>query len=405
MNKILILYGSLNSVPSPEGAAPAKVIVDTVKHLDKQKFKVLSSNNETLDPNSFDPTVFHHVNPTWIDRAFLFLLKIRYRYWQKKERFITAQDHQLLYFIAASRYIRNKGFKKVIVHVSPGLVQMIKYFNPKCKIVFYHHGTSLHTKLSESQWQRLIKNSVAIFGVNRAAGDLANVHFNTKLPSTHYFKIANGVDSIKVPKNYNTSKESFQVLFSGRICKEKGVLELIKAYKILKDKKYNVSLIIAGHIGTKRGLEAGSVYLEACKQYIEEHNLKVNFTGFLSQVELYQWYEKVNILILPTDPKLSSEGMPLSLLEAMAMRKPLIATNVGGIPEVIQDGYNGFLIFNKENYATEIAEKIEKVYLNKELELSMAQNAFSLYKKNFTTEKMSETFLAALQEIGYVNKE
>jgi|TARA_R100000479_G_scaffold33554_3_gene14190 glycosyltransferase involved in cell wall biosynthesis len=404
MDKILIVYGSLNSVPSPEGAAPAKVIVDTVKHFDKEKFQVLSNFNETLDAATFDTTIFHHVKPTWLDKVFLFFLKIRYRYWQKKDRFITAQEPQLLYFITASRYIRNKGYKKVVVHVSPGLVQMIKLFNPKCKIVFYHHGTSLHTKLSESQWQLLLDNTIAIFGVNQAAGDLANEHFKVKLPSKHYFKIANGVERIKTYTKNKYSNDSFQILFSGRICKEKGVLELIKAYKILKDKKYIISLNVAGDVGTKRGLVAGDRYLDTCKQYVKEHNLEVNFTGFLSQNELQKWYNKANVLVLPTDPKLSMEGMPLSLLEAMAAGKPLIATNVGGIPEVIQDGYNGFLIYGIENYAEEIAEKIDKLYLDKELEKNMVKNASNCYEENFTTEKMSAAFLNALKKIGYVER-
>jgi glycosyltransferase involved in cell wall biosynthesis len=404
MNKILIVYGSLNSVPSPEGAAPAKVIVDTVKHLDKKKFQVLSSFNNELDANTIDTNLYTHIKPSIWDKYALLLLKLKFTYTKRKERFITAQDSQLLYFIAVSRFLKRKRYKKIIVHVSTGLVEMIKHFNPSCKVIFYHHGTSLHSKLSESQWQRLLKNTVAIFGVNQAAADFANAHFKTKLPPHHYFKIANGVARIKVSEKYEHLRNNFQILFSGRICKEKGVLELIKAYKVLIDKKYGVSLIIAGHVGTKRGLKAGSAYLETCKQYVEEHNLDVKFTGFLPQAKLQEWYKKVNVLVLPTDPSLSLEGMPLSLLEAMAMGKPLIATNVGGIPEVIQDGYNGFLIYGIDNYAKEISEKIEKLYLDKNMEKSMIENAFKQYEANFTTEKMSETFLEALQEIGYVKK-
>ena len=101
---------------------------------------------------------------------------------------------------------------------------------------------------------------------------------------------------------------------------------------------------------------------------------------------------------------LSLEGMPLSLLEAMAMAKPLIATNAGGNPEVIEDGVNGFLVYSKENYAAEIAEKIERIYLNKDLEKRLAENALKRYKEEFTTEKMGMHFLEALKEIGYVGK-
>jgi glycosyltransferase involved in cell wall biosynthesis len=404
MDKIVIVYGSLNSIPSPEGAAPAKVIVDTVKHLDKDKFQVLSHFNKNLDPATYDTAIYKHIKPSLSDKLYLIWFKLQYNYTIRRELFITAQDSQLLYFIAVSRYIKRKGYKKIIVHVSTGLVAMIKHFNRDCEVVFYHHGTSLHTKLTESQWQVLLKNTIAIFGVNQAAATMANAHFKTQLPLNHYYKITNGVDQAVAPIKSEPTATGFKILFSGRICKEKGVLELIKAFKILKDKKLDVELIIAGHVGTKRGLEAANKYLESCKRYIAEHNIWVNFKGFLSQLELFELYNRVNVMVLPTDPKLSLEGMPLCLLEAMAMAKPLIGTNVGGNPEVIEDGVNGFLVYNEENYAAEIAEKIERIYLNKDLEKRLAENALKRYKEEFTTEKMGMHFLEALKHIGYVSK-
>ncbi|WP_417558560.1 glycosyltransferase family 4 protein [Mesoflavibacter zeaxanthinifaciens] len=404
MDKIIIVYGSLNSIPSPEGAAPAKVIVDTVKHLDKDKFQVLSHFNKNLDPATYDTSLYKHINPSISDKLYLIWFKLKYNYAKRRELFITAQDSQLLYFIAVSRYIKRKGHKKIIVHVSTGLVAMIKHFNRDCEVVFYHHGTSLHTKLTESQWQVLLKNTIAIFGVNQAAATMANVHFKTKLPLNHYYKIANGVDQAVAPIKSEPTAPGFKILFSGRICKEKGVLELIKAFKILKDKQLDVELIIAGHVGTKRGLETGAAYLERCKEYISQNHLTIEFTGFLEQPSLYQLYEQVNVLVLPTDPKVYLEGMSLSLLEAMSMGKPLIGTNAGGTPEVIEDGVNGFLVYNEENYAAEIAEKIESIYLNKDLEKHLAENALKRYKEEFTTKKMGMHFLEALKEIGYVGK-
>src|SRR5690606_33482531 len=141
---------------------------------------------------------------------------LKYNYGKRREHFITAQDSQLLYFIAASRFIKRNGYKKVIIHVSMGLVQMVKFFNTKCELVFYHHGTSLHSKLSETQWERLLKNTVAIFGVNQAAATMANAHFNTKIPPGHYYKIANGVDRVAISENCEPETDSFKILFSGR---------------------------------------------------------------------------------------------------------------------------------------------------------------------------------------------
>lgn len=403
-NKILIVYGSLNSVPSPEGAAPAKVIVDTMKHLDKDKFRVLSHFNQKLDAVAYDRTVFQHIKPDFKDKMFLLLLKLRYQYKQRKKHFTTAQNSQLLYFISASRFIKRNGYHKVVVHVSTGMVQMIKLFNPNCEIVFYHHGTSLHTKQTAPQWESLLKKTVAIFGVNQAAADFANAHFKTQLPKHHYFKIGNGVDKAEFTASSEPSSGVFQILFSGRICKEKGVLELIKAYKMLKDKDYTISLVIAGDVGTIRGLKAGKEYLKLCKDYIDEYKLTVKFTGFVTQRELFSIYDQTNIVILPTNPKISLEGMSLSLLEAMSMGKPLIATNVGGNPEVIANGSNGFLIYGEENYAQELADRIEDIYLDYHLEKRMSENAINRYNTDFTTLKMSDNFLQALKRIGYVEK-
>lgn len=402
MDKILIIYGSLNSVPSPEGAAPAKVIVDTVKHLDTEKFEVLSNYNKNLKILNNKSSVFKYVKANFTDKMILFLLKLRYRFQERKVLFTTAEDFQLLYFIAASRYVRRNNYKKVIVHVSTGMVEMIKFFNSDCKIVFYHHGTSLHSKQSEAQWQKLLNNTVAIFGVNQAAADFANAHFKTKLPSNFYFKIGNGVDKAPNILTSSSPNDIFQILFSGRICKEKGVLELIRAYKILKDKNYNIVLNIVGDVGTRRGLEAGSQYLDRCVKYVSDNNLNVNFPGFLKGLELYKMYEMSNIIVLPTDPTLSSEGMSLSLIEGMSMGKPLIATNIGGNPEIIGHGVNGFLIYKAKDYASEIADRIEEIFLDSDLACAMSDSALKKYNKYFTTKIMSNNFYIALQKINYV---
>jgi spore coat protein SA len=278
---------------------------------------------------------------------------------------------------------------------------MIKFFNASSSVVFYHHGTSLHSKQSESQWQLLLKNTVAIFGVNQAAATYANNHFSIKIPDNHYFKIGNGVEKVEIPFKEKSSQKLFQILFSGRICQEKGVLELIKAYKLLKDKNYNVSLIIAGPAGINRGKSDAENYLEICQKFVSNNNLAVRFTGNLSKVELYEFYKTSNVVVLPTNPSLSLEGMPLCLLEAMSVGIPLIATNVGGVPEIIEHESNGFLIFSKENYYEEIAKNIEIIYLNREIEEKMIVNATLKYQSNFTSKKMIENFVKSLKQINF----
>ena len=399
-NGILIIYGSLNSVPSPEGAAPAKIIEETVNHLNNSKFKVLSNTNVKLEKIEYEKNIFQHVNYNWVTRLLFKSLRIRYPYEKRKELFITASPQQLEYFIAVCLYVRKHAYKKVIVHVSPGLVQMLSMFCSKVEIVFYHHGTSLHTKLSENQWVRLLKHTKAIFGVNKTAKIDANRVFKNKISNTKYYSIYNGVKSM-VLKSSNKSKK-FTLMYSGRVCKEKGVMFLLKALKLLINKGLEVELIIAGASGTKRGIKQANIYLEKCRDFIDENNLPVTFTGFLNQDELKKIYNKVHILILPTDPTLSSEGLSLALIEGMSVGLPLIATNVGGNSELIENDKNGFLLNKTKNYEGEIASNVEDLFLNKEKYDLFSVNSKYKYNREFTVDKMSSNFFNSLKLIHFV---
>ena len=95
------------------------------------------------------------------------------------------------------------------------------------------------------------------------------------------------------------------------------------------------------------------------------------------------FYDKVvklmagcSLFILPS----RTEAMGRVLLEAMACEKPIIASNVGGIPEVIKNGYNG-LLFKSEN-VDDLADKIRLVLSNKKFALMLGNNAFYMLRKN-----------------------
>ena len=84
-----------------------------------------------------------------------------------------------------------------------------------------------------------------------------------------------------------------------------------------------------------------------------------------------------DIFILPS----YNEGLPMSILEAMSYGLPVISTPVGGIPEIVKDGVNGYLIFPGDNEA--LAEKIELLAKNKELRLRMGQENYKLVSQKY----------------------
>ena len=399
-NKILIIYGSLNSVPSPEGAAPAKIIYQTVTTLKDNRFCVLSNWNSKLKKENFNRSLFLFVKPNWVDKYLLFLLKLKYSYKKRKELFITAQDNQLLYFIAVCRFVRKHRYQKIIVHVAPGLVMLLKKVFPKKDIIFYHHGTSLHTKLNASQWEQLLTTTKAIFGVNKIALQLANKTFQKQCSLEKYIQIDNAITPLRKIDNFQPKNNCKVFVFVGRICKEKGVLNLIKAFKLVEN-PYS-KLIVIGGAGAKGKVTLETSYIADCKSFVKENNLNVTFTGFLSGDDLLPKLLEADAMIMSTDTRHSQEGMPLAILEAFSLGLPVISTNSGGCVEVVKHLYNGILVGNSTNFKV-LAENIDLLINDVKLYQKLSQNAYITFLEKHTYKTYCNKFMNALEQSGFIN--
>lgn len=137
--------------------------------------------------------------------------------------------------------------------------------------------------------------------------------------------------------------KKINILFLGIICPDKGIYDLIDT--IAKGKEYyreRISLTIGGK---------GEV--ERLKALIKDNRLGdfIKFAGWVGGDEKEQLIRDSDIYVLPS----YHEGMPISILEAMAYGKPIVATGVGGIPEIVHDGENGILVTPGDNAALDRA--------------------------------------------------
>jgi glycosyltransferase involved in cell wall biosynthesis len=172
-------------------------------------------------------------------------------------------------------------------------------------------------------------------------------------------QIPNAIDIESLPKDEDRRFEK-QVIFAGRLSKEKGILNLLQIAKKLPS---DINLVIVGS-----GPEE-QIVKDAAKKYPNVH-----FLG-------YQTKENTIKLIRGSDALIQLsivEGISSSILEAMATKTPIIATDVGGNRELLQNNFSGVLV--NQSRPDEVAEKISDVFLHNEKYSQYANNAFEKIK-------------------------
>lgn len=175
-------------------------------------------------------------------------------------------------------------------------------------------------------------------------------------------------------KNEKEIREREQIVgYIGSLEERKGIRELIKAISIINTtSKYEIKFLIGG-----------TGKLESLVKNFSLRNNNVKFIGFIPKEDLPKLYNKVKLLVLPS----YSEGLPNVILEAMVCSTPVLATPVGGIPDVIKDGETGFIM---ENNSPEcIAKNVIRALGHPELE-RISKNGLALVKQEFTYEAAVE---------------
>jgi phosphatidyl-myo-inositol dimannoside synthase len=169
------------------------------------------------------------------------------------------------------------------------------------------------------------------------------------------------------------------ILFVGRLVERKGVKYLIEAIELV-NRTTEASLTIVGEGSEKCNLEA----------LVKEKGLvdKVNFTGKITQAQLEDFYGNCDIFALPaiTDSKGDTEGLGVVLLEAMAYRKPVIGSELGGIPDIIKNGLNGLLVPEKDS--AKLAEAILQILQKPEMAKRFGEAGLQFVNANFSWDKI-----------------
>ena len=155
--------------------------------------------------------------------------------------------------------------------------------------------------------------------------------------------------------------------YLGRLSKEKGILNLIEAIGDIPDAK----LLIAGDGPERERIEA----------YISEHKLdgRITLLGYQNQDSIHKYITNSRFVVIPS---ICNENCPYSVLEAMEIGKPIVASRIGGIPELIADGENGYLY--KADDINELKKKLTLLLDNDDKVNRFAQKSRELYESYYS---------------------
>ena len=158
----------------------------------------------------------------------------------------------------------------------------------------------------------------------------------------------------------------------GRLIKDKGHKYLIKAAELVLKKYPNVKFVVVGEGELKQQLFEMLQEIEIVNSFI--------FTGFRN--------DRLDYMATFTIAILSSirEGLPVTLLEYMALKQPIIVTRVGGMPEVIENGVSGIVVPEKNYHA--LAKSIIKLLGDERLRIKYGNNAWECVKNRYSQENM-----------------
>lgn len=232
----------------------------------------------------------------------------------------------------------------------------------------------------------IVKSACKNIGISNATSGFL-MHLGAKEPITIY----NGIDTNLFRKKDNNMlrgklmlNDAMIITFVGRLIYAKGVHDLISVFADIEKVFYNSKLLIVGYGPYKQELE--KMAEKTCKE-------KILFLGRKKREEIVDILSITDIFVNPS----YSEGLPTSVMEACAVGCAVVATDVGGTNEIIQDGETGFLSHPKN--LEELKNKINILGNNIDLRKELGCKAEEYVKKNFSWDEIVEKWLKEIEMV------
>ena len=394
MKNICIITQCSLPIPATKGGAVetlVEIILNENEKVGKYHFTLLSIHDKNAEEIS---KKFKYVDFIWVKQQSKFLNKFVMLVY-KVLKHLGIYVPFSLEFISALKKIKGMRCHDLYVYEAGPTTQLITLSRsiPKDKLLAHLHWDGMSNKKKDDCISYLLPVSDYIgnrwmISSGCSAEKIKPLYNCTKLEC---FSIeVSDSDKEKLKMQLNIPLSNKVIIFTGRIVEEKGVVELITAYK--KIKHDDVSLLIIG--SSNFGSKTSTSYERRVEKLVSESTRQIIFTGFVHQSKLYRYYSIADIAVIPS---MFQDPAPLVCIEAQASGIPLIATDVGGIHEYINK--QGVILVKKDgDISSKLSYEIDKLLNDNNKRLLMGQ-CNKEHSKKFSTEVYFARFSEILDAI------
>jgi glycosyltransferase involved in cell wall biosynthesis len=263
------------------------------------------------------------------------------------ERFDIIHAHDSSLFLQAAKKLSRKLNKPFIIEFHAVRMDYMSNINiPGTKIGIPFSGRVIGIFYEEKRIKNALKSCNHVITLTQSLKNWISIYYN--IDENKIMVVPNGVDIDKFTPIYEESAKNKKkelnlsnkvVMYSGVLNQINGIDEFVKVIPSIIFKRSDISFLFIGHGSEEHKIIALS------KKYRQ-----VVFLQTVPYEQMPIYYQMCDVFVIPRPSNISTETIvPLKLLEAMAMEKSVLGSDVGGISEIIKHGENGYL-FNKGNF-------------------------------------------------------
>ena len=305
-------------------------------------------------------------------------------------------------FKGVSRYLTRKKIQRTILLVNkifkidivetPDWEGISSFINLPCPIVIRLNGSDTYFCHLDNRPVKLINKFHEKRALKKADGHLSVSQFTANLTNElfglnkKFTIIPNGINTEIFKKTDHSSRfqnlETKNILYFGGIIRKKGLLEIPHYFNRLVQKIPNAQLILIGKDMADKYSGNPSTFQMMEKLFSEEASSNVKYLGSVPYQEIKQHIENAAVCIFPS----YAEALPVSWLEAMALEKAVVVSSIGWSKEIIEDGFNGFMVDPKQHddFAQTIVSLLEDDQKRKQIEINARKKVVEVFATGVT---------------------